>query len=73
LTSSDEEQNSSIMSKEKEALKGTNEERVAFNIDDSAKEADAANHDDYADGDTSKVRNEKSFEPLRSLKLVLVC
>jgi glycosidase len=42
------------MSKEKEA--GTNEERVAFNLDDSAKEADEPNHDEYPEGDTAKVK-----------------
>eukprot|EP00914_Ancora_sagittata_P017048 GHVO01033675.1.p1 GENE.GHVO01033675.1~~GHVO01033675.1.p1 ORF type:complete len:686 (+),score=109.10 GHVO01033675.1:17-2074(+) len=45
------------MSKEKEAMKGSNEERVAFNLADSNKEdGDAANHDDYPEGDTSKVK-----------------
>lgn len=43
------------MSKEKKA--GSNEERVAFNLDESAKEADEANHDhDYPEGDTAKVK-----------------
>ncbi|ELU15089.1 hypothetical protein CAPTEDRAFT_160914 [Capitella teleta] len=46
------------MSTEKEALKGSSEERVAFNLADGKdeKDLDGANHEDYVDGDTSKVK-----------------